>query len=465
MDYFYDGQVRRYLTQFMRIMSNFSYKDAKGQLVQVPVRYGDMNRQVAQIINKNSENAMPSAPFIACYIKELVFDRQRLQDPTFISKVNIREMEYDVNGNQYINQQGANYTVERIMPSPHQITFHADIWTSNTDQKMQLWEQIAVLFNPSMELQTTDNYIDWTSLSVLTLENQTWSSRQIPQGVEQDIDILNMVFKAPIWITPPAKVKKLGIITKIIADVHSLSPGTIGSELTTTGAIVDFGVADRTVVTPGNYSILVMDNGATLLNKFSAQGDQINLSIPGGEGNMESWYKILDLYPGVFRAGLSQLRLIKPNGNEIVAYISVDPLNDSRLSLNIDAETTPSNTTIDGATTINAIVNPETFNPLNQITAGTRYLILEDINKHIDDENYVGPKAWKNVDQTDFRANANDIIKWDGATWTVIFDSETTTDVTYITNSYTGVQYKWENGSWSKSFEGVYDSGTWRLVL
>jgi hypothetical protein len=61
MDYFYDAQVRRYLTQFMRVMSNFGYKDAKGQLVKVPVRYGDMNRQVAHILRKNSENAIPSA--------------------------------------------------------------------------------------------------------------------------------------------------------------------------------------------------------------------------------------------------------------------------------------------------------------------------------------------------------------------------------------------------------------------
>ena len=27
-----------------------------------------------------------------------------------------------------------------------------------------------MLFNPSLEIQTTDNYIDWTSLSVVNLE-------------------------------------------------------------------------------------------------------------------------------------------------------------------------------------------------------------------------------------------------------------------------------------------------------
>ena len=62
MDYFYDGQMRRYLTQFIRVMSNFSYKDGKGNLVQVPVRYGDMTRQVASILQQNSENIMNTVP-------------------------------------------------------------------------------------------------------------------------------------------------------------------------------------------------------------------------------------------------------------------------------------------------------------------------------------------------------------------------------------------------------------------
>ena len=151
-DHFYDGQVRRYLTQFMRVMSNFSYKDAKGKLTQIPVRYGDMNRQVASLLKKNSENTIPSAPFIACYIKDMQFDRPRIQDPSFVSTVNIRERAYDENGQEYLNVQGANYSVERIMPTPYLVTFAADIWTTNTDQKFQLWEQIAVLFNPSLEL-------------------------------------------------------------------------------------------------------------------------------------------------------------------------------------------------------------------------------------------------------------------------------------------------------------------------
>jgi hypothetical protein len=78
---------------------------------------------------------------------------------------------------------------------------------------------------------------------------------------------------------------------------------------------------------------------------------------------------------------------------------------------------------------------------------------------------YDGPDAWKNSDSSDFQAYANDIIEWNGTAWNIVFNSADTTTTTYITNSYTGVQYKWSNGSWSKSFEGVYDKTLWRLIL
>jgi hypothetical protein len=463
MQFAYDGQVKRYLTQFMRVMSNFGYKDAKGQIIKVPVRYGDMTRQVGAILKKNSENTIPSAPFIACYIKDLQFDRPRMQDPTFISKLQIRERAWDENGNEYLNMQGANYTVERIMPTPYIATFTADIWTTNLDQKLQIWEQLTVLFNPSLEIQTTDNYIDWTSLSVLERASETWSSRSIPQGLEQDIDILNMSFTSPIWITPPAKVKKLGIITKIITDIHAVAQGTIQTNYSDPNIVEFFGDTDaRIVVTPGNFELLVMNNTATLI-KQSGRGDEIDISQ---SQNIGSWARLLDMYPGKFSAGLSQLRMTTPENTEIVAYVSLNPSNESQLILNIDTDTIPSNTIISGRGTIDAIVNPEVFNPVSKV-AGTRFLILEDININNATElvDYDGPDAWKNTDLTDFQAHANDIIEWDGSSWAIVFDSTGVTQTTYITNSYTGVQYKWEDNTWSKSIEGIYSSVLWRIIL
>lgn len=472
MQHFYSGQIKRYLTQFMRAMSLFSYKDAKGKLVQVPVRYGDMTRQVANIINKNSENILQSAPFIACYIKDIQFDRARLQDPTFVSKINIRERAYDENGQEYLNMQGSNYTVERLMPAPFQVTFGAEIWTTNFDQKVQLYEQIAVLFTPSLEIQTTDNYIDWTSLSVLEIDSSTFETKTIPQGLESGLSVSSITFKSPIWISPPAKVKKLGIITKIIANIFTEETGSIenGNFDGVGYGDVFYGsnAASRVVVTPEDCELLVLDSRAKLL---PIRNKLVQAALENGDSeNKTSWLNILDLYPGNFTAGLSQLRLMKPDGNEIVAFMNLNSLNEMEMLLTFDQDTIPSNTIFtDGGNiysrgTVDAIIDPKRYNPGTPVV-DTRYLILENINDGIDIDVYDGANAWKNNDGSYFTANANDIIQWSGTNWGVLFNSQTTDAVTYITNSYTGIQYKWEDSQWNKSFEGVYSLDKWRIIL
>jgi hypothetical protein len=475
MEHFYDGQLKRYLTQFMRLMSNFSYKDGKGKLVQVPVRFGDMNRQVAQIVNKNSENIIQSAPFIACYIKELEFARDRLQDPTYVSKINIRERAFDSDGQEYLNTQGANYTVERIMPTPFNLKLVADIWCTNVDQKLQLIEQLAVLFNPAIEIQTTNNYLDWTSLSYVELTGITYSSRQIPQGLEQDIDIATMTFQAPIWITPPAKVKKLGIITKIITSIFDEAPAT-ALRTSNNGDVVDFfgDIAPLTVeyTTLGNLGLMVMDNTAKLIrpyNVFTEKNSETFADIYT-DGETVSWHTILDQYPGKFTANLSQIRLQKPDGNEIVGFISLSSFDDFSMQVRWDTDTVPMNTlftdvnSVSTRGTVDAIIDPQTFNPrprdvdgsLQWPTLDTRYLLLEDVAE--------GAIAWKNQNNSYFSGKANDIVQWDGTRWNILFN-HTTNTVTFITNARTGIQYKWTGSEWLKSYEGIYNQGKWRLVL
>jgi hypothetical protein len=442
-------------------MSNFSYKDSKGRIVQIPVRFGDMNRQVAQILNKNSENVIQSAPFIACYIKGLDFARDRLQDPTFVSKINIRERAFDEAGQEYLNTQGANYTIERLMPTPFNLQFTADIWTTNVDQKLQILEQLLVLFNPSMEIQTNSNYIDWTSLSLVELTGLTYSSRSVPQGLEQDIDIATLNFTTPIWLTTPAKVKKLGVITKIITSIFDEQTGDISLNFNVDSDSEYF--AGRSAVsvsatTLGNFSLMVLNNQARLIP-------------PGTDGSQTyNWYSILDQYPGKFTAGLSQIWIPRAEGGEMVGHISLDPSDDTVMHVAWDNDLRPDTEIPSGSgkTYVDAIIDPTTFVPNNPAT-GIRYLILEDINTDPRLAAVLGTDnaadAWRNTTGTHLVAHANDIIEWNGTQWTVIFDSQNTTTVTYITNIRTQIQYAWDGESWLKSFEGIYTAGEWRLVL
>jgi hypothetical protein len=480
MDYFYDGQIRRYVTQFMRVFIGFKYKTGGDTPIEkhVPVMYGDLTRQVAAIIKDNSENKLSTVPKIACYISGLELDQSRIQDPTFVSKVQIRERSYDgfdTAGNPLYNQtQGGGYTVERLMPTPFKLTMKADLWTSNTEQKLQLVEQIMVLFNPSLEIQTTDNYIDWTSLSVINVTNLNFSSRTIPQAAESEIDICTIEFEMPIWISPPAKVKKLGIVRAVVANMF-----TEAGDIVNIQDIIYNGENPKAKQsqTKNNYNVLL------LTANIPGSPDRYTLSIlepnqllqtlkltdqDSRTGERLDWNLILDQQGG-YLPNLSKIHFMQPSGIEITGRFTVNEIDPTLLSITLDLDTTPSNT----IGPLTAIVNPYNFNPkkrfngIANIPAGTRYLVLDTVNnsEQRGQSSYDGPDAWKNLDGSDPYIQENSIIEWDGEFWITAWVPGTATAGTYFTNLTTGIQYKWDGTQWLKSFEGEYGAGYWRFDL
>ena len=470
MQHFYDGQIRRYITQLIRLMSNFSYKDGDGNLKQIPVMYGDITRQVGHIMRDNSENKIPSAPRIAVYMTGLELDRDRLADASYVGKVHLRERAYDEDNEEYLNTQGKNVTVERLMPTPYSLTVNADIWSTNTDQKLQIMEQILMLFNPSLEIQTTDNYVDWTSLSVVELESVTFSSRSIPTGTESEIDVGTLGFKTPIYISPPAKVKKLGVITNIVMSIFNEEQGTIdlGESFPELKAYNDE-YAERPAQEPNDGSASRKDTAGIALTAYNnydllVMGTQAQLIHKGVVGGT-SWQGFIDSLPGTFRPGLSQLQLTRQDRSQSInGSIAINPTDDTKLSITWDTDTLPSDKVITGVTgdrnKIDYIIDPQSYNPSKIKNAGVRILLLGNIG---DADNASGPTAWKNADNTDFVASENDIIEWTGTAWNVLFDASTETDISYTTNLNTGIQYKWTGTEWILSFEGEYRNGTWRI--
>lgn len=464
MLHFYDGQIRKFMTQFIRVLSNFSIELGKGkdgtvQLRQVPVTYGDMTRQVANIIRNNSENALQSAPKIAAYITALEYDRERMQNPYHIEKQHLKERNYNDTTGEYDNTLGAGYTIEKVMPSPFRLNVNADIFTTNTDMKLQILEQILYLFNPDFEIQKSDNYIDWTSLSYIELTGITFSSRTIPVGADTEIDVASISFSMPIWLSPPVKVSKLGVIQKIIMSVYDDNGGI--SE-----GLIDGTLISKSYITPNNYGLLLTGNQLRLMGSsginVGSGGDgfytgaqaETNLDPFEQFGQPLNWNILLNQY-GRITNGLSQIKLEQENGNEVVGTIATSSLDETILLFSIDNDTIPQNT----LTAVSKIINPLTFNPGTPAN-GTRYLITNEIG---DSTNTFDAVAWGNL-----RASVNDIIQYNSATgkWGVVWDaSNPDSTLAYVTNLNTGIQYRWNGTTWVKSYEGIYIAGRWTLVL
>ncbi len=461
--FFYDEQIRRFLLQFTRIFSQFQIeygRDAEGNptLLRVPIRYGDATRQVQTVIQNNSASSMPSTPLMTFYVTGMDYDRPRMQEPYFVSKVSVRQRTYDTDTDTYETTQGNAFNIERLMPVPYRMTINLDIWTSNTNQKLQLFEQIATLFNPALEIQSTDNYLDWTSLSVVDLEQVTWSSRTIPVGTEDPIDIMTMRFGLPIWISSPAKVKKLGVIERIIASVYDA-----GGDINEAVLDNDLLLGTRQKITPYGYQTLLIGNKLQALKQSAVVNPtNDNTETQNFPPSNEFWHAIAGMY-GVLRNGITQVRLEPEWGDlEIIGTVSYDPTDDRFLLVALDTDTLPQNT----LPAVDAVIDPLRSGPgsgLPVAADGQRYLILNDIGNY---DNPEPPLAWGEL-----AARANDIIQYVASEgiWTVVFESEFAINPQFVTNITTGIQYRWtgsgSSAEWIKSYEGLYPGGQWSLVF
>lgn len=458
--FFYDEQIRRFLLQFIRAFSNFQVEYGKDRdglttLQTVPVKYGDSTRMVSAILRENSENKILPTPMISCYITGLEYNPDRRQDPTFVEKKHIRMRKFDPNTNEYNTQQGNAFTIERMMPVPYTLNMSVDIWTSNTNQKLQLLEQLLVLFNPALEIQSTDNYLDWTSLSYIELSGTQFTSRAIPQGVDEAIDIATLTFTVPIFLSAPAKVKKLGVINKIVASIYDDQGGIADGVID--GQIL---MGTRQKFTPMNFGIILLGNNVQILDRNETTTNKVDYSPlddpPTKIGSDDvSWAALINQY-GELQSGISQLRLETGGTAEIVGTVAFHPSDPHKLLWTVQSDTIPTNS----LPAITKIINPLKSAPdvgLDTSASGQRYLILNAIG---DSSNTDGPDAWGNL-----VAGANDIIEYNGVNWQVAFDSSEENGIQYITNTNTGLQYKWTGSEWIKSFEGEYKAGEWSIVL
>jgi len=456
-EYFYDRQIRRFLVQFQKIFSNWYVtkgKDPNGNdiLVRVPIMYGDSSRQAATIIANNSASNLPSAPLITTYISGLEYDQKRTQEPFFVDKLNVRQRAYNADTQSYEQTQGQAFTIERLMPVPYILRLTVDFWTTNYQQKLELIEQVGTLFNPALDIQSTDNFVDWTSLTAVYQDGLTFSSRSIPQGTGNPIDVMTWKFYMPIWISTASHLKKMGVIQKIIASIFQ---GTAYQDVQDS----DLLLGTRQKISPYGYKVLLLGNTLQLLpaNEPFFPSNQ-SIELPINPDTSLYWSSLLNVY-GAWKPGISQVWLQNPYmENDIVGTFVPNPADDRFLIYNIDPDTLPQNTKLP----VDAIINPLISGPNSGLpgpTPGKRYLIVENIGSPGS-----STIAWGNL-----VANANDIVEFNATSgeWFVSFNSETDSAIQYVTNLTTNVQYRYVpiEKLWVKSVDGWYSEGDYSVVI
>jgi hypothetical protein len=259
-------------------------------------------------------------------------------------------------------------------------------------------------------------------------------------------------FYMPIWISTASKLKKMGVIEKIIASIFK---GTALQDIQND----DLLLGTRQKITPYGYKLLLLGNTLQLLpanEPFYPPNEAV--AIPSPPDTSLYWSSLLNVY-GKIKPGISQIWLQNPYmDTDIVGTIVPDPMDDRLLIYNIDTDTLPQNT----LDPIESIINPLVTGPnagLPGPVNGRRYLIVEAI----------GSEGSPTIAWGDLVAQANDIIQFDSSTmqWSVVFDAIASIDVEFVTNLTTSVQYRYDpaQAAWMKSYEGWYTQGDYSIVI
>jgi hypothetical protein len=475
VDFFYDGQIRRFLLQIIRAFSGFQYQsgynsDGTVQTQIIPCRMATQNAQAASIINNNSENTLNACPMITVFIKGMEISRERTQAPGLVSKVQVTERQWDPMTSSYTNCVGNRYTVERVMPHPLVMVVQVDVWTSNEMQKHQIFEQIYSMFNVGFNIQNSNNAVDWSALSTMELTNITWSDRAIPVGNNtSQIDVMSLEFTLPMWISPPAKVLQQKLIEQIVTNVHNTTtdeyhyPNTasflqdaVGWEVGTNDPSP---VAVTSIVTPGENQIEISNGVVTLLGP---NGDDVDPN-----GNPYNWRNLLVLY-GHMNPTKSVLRLIHSledgySNLDVIGYIQYGS-QPNQLIWNVDPHTLPGNT----LSPVNAIIDPTVSYPGASLSGGTTFPVAVNGQSYLITKDIIGNSViGSNWGGTSFLASAGDIITYQNNQWVVTFDASSCTTIQFVLNLTSNKQLKFDTSAkqWVMSIDGTYYAGYWRLQL
>lgn len=168
-------------------------------LIRVPIRYGSADRVVTAIKNGNTQNMPLRLPTMAAYLKGIDMN------PEARKGVGV------VNRHTALPRGGAFpadlKVIQREMPIPYMALFDLSIMASNTDQHFQILEQILTLFNPMIQIQTSDDVYDWKRITTVELTD-VGLEENYPIATDSRLISTTLTFIVPIWLAPPTVINR-----------------------------------------------------------------------------------------------------------------------------------------------------------------------------------------------------------------------------------------------------------------
>lgn len=203
--YHYDSQLRGYIVQFMAVFAGLQVSvgendfSKQSKLIDVPVRYGSVDRVVAAVKADNTTNKPVRLPTMAAYLAGIQMN------PDARKGVNVVHRYSHLERGQAF--PSGLKTIHMQQPIPYTAVFNLSVMASNTDQHFQILEQILTLFNPMIQIQTSDDPHDWKRITTVELTD-VGLEENIPAGTDNRIISTTLTFVVPIYLAPPTLIAR-----------------------------------------------------------------------------------------------------------------------------------------------------------------------------------------------------------------------------------------------------------------
>jgi hypothetical protein len=221
--FFYNEQLKNYLLQAMAVFAGLKVRIGASEtrdprLITVPIHYAAKDRVVAAIKASNTQNKPLRVPCMSLYLSSIS------QAPQLNHGVGAsRRSPMMPAGGLFPNDIKV---IHQTMPVVYKIQVELAILVSNTDQHFQILEQILPVFNPSVQLQTSDDVFDWTRLSTIELVGVNLE-QAYPSGTERRIITSTLIFEMPVYLAVPASVKN-NFVQSVMIRIGQLGKGQAG---------------------------------------------------------------------------------------------------------------------------------------------------------------------------------------------------------------------------------------------
>ena len=173
-------------------------KDGTIKDIDIPIMYGSIDRVAASISANNTQNLPIRLPTMSAYLSNITLATDKFKgiDTTTSTP-------YLPKGGVFPNDMKM---VETLSPIPYKLSLDLHIFSSNYNQMLQILEQLLVLFNPSIQIQTSDNLYDKARVTTVTLTGIN-NEENYPMNSDRRTITYTLNFEMIVYLTVPSNVK------------------------------------------------------------------------------------------------------------------------------------------------------------------------------------------------------------------------------------------------------------------